>query len=404
LAVIKYVSVTQLTQALKQLIEESINLEGVWIRGEVSNFSRAASGHLYFTLKDEGAQLKCVMFRGQTHTLKFDPADGQAVSIQGRLSIYEKSGQYQLYVNEMAPDGIGNLYQAFEALKEKLAMEGLFATERKRSLPPLPQRIALITSPTSAAVQDMIKVLQRRRPNLEIFIVPALVQGKEAPASLIQALELASRLPKLDLAIIGRGGGSLEELWAFNDEQLARAIAAFPRPIISAVGHETDVTIADFVADLRAPTPSAAAELAVPDQNAWTQGLNQLRQRLQHAVQRLIQQYRRELERLGQSRVFLLPRDPLLRHRQELDQLMAGLTRPLRQQLLLERERFGRSLGKLDTLSPLATLQRGYAVVRKIDGTVIRSTVQTELGEEIRLLLAAGILCCEVKAKENVNE
>jgi exodeoxyribonuclease VII large subunit len=401
---IQYISVTQLTLALKQLIEESINLEGVWVRGEISNFSRASSGHLYFTLKDEDAQLKCVMFRGQAHTLRFDPGDGMAVSIQGRLSIYEKSGQYQLYVNEMAPDGIGNLFQAFEELKAKLAAEGLFDTERKRSLPPLPHKIALITSPTSAAVQDMIKVLQRRRPNLEIIVVPALVQGAEAPASLIQALDLAAKLDQLDLVIIGRGGGSLEELWAFNDERVARAIAAFPRPIISAVGHETDFTIADFVADLRAPTPSAAAELAVPDQNAWLQGLNQLRQRLQQAVRRILQQQRRELARLGQSRVLLLPRDPLLRRRQELDQLMAGLTRPLRQQLLLERERFARNLGKLDTLSPLATLQRGYAVARKADGTVIRSIIQTELGEKIRLLLAAGVLHCEVQAKESEDE
>jgi exodeoxyribonuclease VII large subunit len=396
----KYITVSQLTYALKRLIEDNFILEDLWVQGEISNFTRHTSGHLYFTLKDETACVKCVMFKSQACFLQFKPVEGMAVSARGRISIYEKSGQYQLYVDAMEQTGLGALYQAFEKLKQKLEREGLFDPKRKRPLPPLPGKIGLITSPTGAVVQDMIKILRRRRPNLDILIFPAQVQGEEAPLSLVKALNDASRFTALDLVIIGRGGGSLEELWAFNDERLARAIADFPRPVISAVGHETDFTIADFVADLRAPTPSAAAELAVPEQIVIKRNLESLKKRLQQSINRQIQGSRHDLGKILRSRVFLDPKFSYNLRRQELDLLSEKMIRILRHTLKLERERYYKVLGKLNTLSPLATLQRGYAIAQKKDGIFIKRADQVEIGEEIKLTLAAGklILSCLQKA------
>jgi exodeoxyribonuclease VII large subunit len=399
----KYITVSQLTYALKRLIEDNFLLEGVLIQGEISNFTPHSSGHFYFTLKDENACIKCVMFRSQARTLTFQPVNGAAVAVKGRVSIYEKSGQYQLYVEAMEPAGLGNLYQAYEKLKEKLAQEGLFAAERKRKLPGLPQRIGLITSPTGAAIQDMIKILRRRRCNLDIIIFPAQVQGDEAPASLVKALSDAATFATLDLVIIGRGGGSLEELWAFNDEKVARAIFNFPKPVISAVGHETDFTIADFVADLRAPTPSAAAELAVPDQAAFMKAQEVLETRLKRAITRKIQTCRQELQKLTRSRSLLYPRQVLDIRRQEIDYLLERMTRTVRQNLVLERERYGKIIGKLDTLSPLATLQRGYAIAQKTDGIVIKHADQVENGARFKLILSQGKLDCQVLSKEPLN-
>ncbi len=395
----KTITVSQLTYALKRLIEDNFLLEGVWVQGEISNFTAHSSGHLYFTLKDAGACIKCVMFKSQAWGLKFKPADGHEVAIRGRIGIYEKSGQYQLYVEEMTPSGLGSLYQAFAKLKEKLEQEGLFDQARKRKLPPLPQKIGVITSPTGAAVQDIIKILRRRRPNLDILIFPAQVQGTEAPASLIRALNDAARFQNLDLIIIGRGGGSLEELWAFNDEQLARAIADFPKPVISAVGHETDFTIADFVADLRAPTPSGAAELAVPDQLNINRQVNQYQSRLYQAIHRKLQNERRILQKIVQSRVLAYPKQSLNIRRQEVDLLSERLVRQVKQSLTLKRERFLKVLGQLDTLSPLATLQRGYSIVQKNDGTFIKNSAQVEPGDPLKITLASGIINCEVLNK-----
>ena len=397
----KTITVSQLTYALKRLIEDNFLLEGIWVQGEISNFTAHSSGHLYFTLKDAGACVKCVMFKSQAWSLKFKPADGQEVAIRGRIGVYEKSGQCQLYVEEMAPSGLGSLYQAFAKLKEKLEQEGLFDPARKRKLPPLPQKIGVITSPTGAAVQDIIKILRRRRPNVDILIFPAQVQGAEAPASLIKALNDAARFQNLDLIIIGRGGGSLEELWAFNDEQLARAIAAFPKPVISAVGHETDFTIADFVADLRAPTPSGAAELAVPDQQSLSSQVKQYLNRLYQAVNRKLQNERRVLQKITQSRVLVYPKQALNIRRQEVDLLHERLIRQTKQSLVLRRERFLKVLGQLDTLSPLATLQRGYSIVQKADDTFVKHPSQVEIGDSLKVTLTSGIINCEVLSKEN---
>jgi exodeoxyribonuclease VII large subunit len=394
------ITVTQLTQALKQIVEESFLLDNVWIRGEISNFTRHSSGHLYFTLKDEGGRLSCVMFRSQARGLKFNPAEGAAVQVRGRLSVYEKLGQVQLYVEAMTEAGLGDLHQAFEKLKAKLEAEGLFDPGRKKALPPLPQRIGIITSPTGAAVRDIIKILRRRRPNLDILVIPAQVQGDEAPASLVQALQEAGRFQRLDLVIIGRGGGSLEELWAFNDERVARAIAEFPLPIIAAVGHETDFTIADWVADLRAPTPSAAAELAVPEQAALALGLESCQRRLLAAIRRKLQANRVELERLTRSRVFTAPQRMVDQRRQDLDLLSERMLRVIRHNLSLERERYYKVLGKLDSLSPMATLQRGYSIVERADGVFVKRSDQVQTGDRVRVILASGRLHCEIVAKE----
>jgi exodeoxyribonuclease VII large subunit len=393
-------TVTELTKALKRLIEEQVRLDGIWIKGEISNFTNHSSGHLYFTLKDANARLSCVMFKTQARRLVFRPQNGQAVLACGRLSVYEKSGNYQLYVDQMEADGLGGLFQAFERLKRQLAAEGLFAPERKRPLPQLPQQIGIITSPTGAAVCDLVKILKRRRPKLDILIFPAQVQGAEAPASLVKALQAAARFSGLDLLIIGRGGGSLEELWAFNDEQVARAIAVFPRPVIAAVGHETDFTIADFVADLRAPTPSAAAELAVPDEGLLTRNLGVLRQRLVNVMQRKLQNERRILQKISSSRMLLRPHTAIDLRRQDVDLLTGRLTRRWQYDLQIKRERFEKLAGALNTLSPLATLLRGYAIAQKEDRTVLKDAGQVVIGERVQLRLASGILGCEVKDKE----
>jgi exodeoxyribonuclease VII large subunit len=401
----RYITVSQLTYALKRLIEDNFILEDVWIQGEISNFTRHTSGHLYFTLKDETACVKCVMFKSQAYSLQFKPVEGMAISARGRISVYEKSGQYQLYVEAMEQTGLGALYQAFEKLKQKLEQEGLFDPKRKKLLPTLPNKIGLITSPTGAAVQDMIKILRRRRPNLDILIFPAQVQGEEAPLSLVKALNDAGRFTALDLVIIGRGGGSLEELWAFNDERVARAIADFPKPVISAVGHETDFTIADFVADLRAPTPSAAAELAVPEQMGIKRSLESLKKRLQQSMERGLQNARRDLGKILRSRVFVDPKFSYNVRRQEVDLLSDKMIRILRHNLKLERERCYKVLGKLDTLSPLATLQRGYAIAQKKDGIFIKRADQVEIGEEIKLTLATGelMLNCLQKTDKTIT-
>lgn len=392
----KFLSVAEFTFALKRLIEDRVVLDGIWIKGEISNFKEHTSGHLYFTLKDSGARLSCVMFRSQAAGLKFRPIEGQGVTVTGRMSVYEKNGTYQLYVDKMRDDGIGKLYQAFDELKQRLEREGLFDAARKKTLPPMPQKIGLITSPTGAAVQDMIKILRRRCPSVDIMVIPSLVQGTEAPASLIKSLQAAAQLDDLDLVIIGRGGGSIEELWAFNDEGLAREIAAFPKPIISAVGHETDFTIADFVADVRAATPSMAAELAVPDKGAMAQHFQSLSKRLYQVMQYSLKQQHNRLEHLQNRRIFTEPLFALNQRRQDLDLLREHLEQIVVKDFQLKREKFSALIGKLDTLSPLATLSRGYALALKSDGTPLTSATQVVPREQVQVQLASGSLLCEV--------
>ncbi len=396
-------TVAQLTMVLKQLIEESINLEGVWIQGEISNFTKHSSGHLYFTLKDQAAKIACVMFRTEARSLRFEAKDGLSVAVKARLSVYEKNGQYQLYILQMKETGQGDLYLAFERLKTKLSAEGLFLAERKKSLPVLPERIGLITSPTGAAVRDMINIIQRRSPQVNLLVIPAQVQGDEAPESLVKALVQTEKL-QLDLIIIGRGGGSFEELNAFNSEAVARAIAVASVPVISAVGHETDFTIADFVADLRAATPSAAAELAVPDQGIFRRNLFDLRERLKMVGLRLVKQRQQEFINLKQRKAWQIPQEKLWTLRQDLDLLVERMQRISQQKLVSKQERFAQILGKFNALSPLATLERGYAILQRLDGSFVKDSKQLAVGETVKLTLASGIVYCEVLNDRNGDE
>ena len=320
-------SVTQLNEYLKMVLDGDRVLSNVFVRGEISNFKLYSSGHAYFTLKDDAGQLKSVMFRSYCSRLIFKPEDGMRVIAHGRVSVYESSGQYQLYVDDMQPDGAGSLAMRFEQLKRKLAAEGLFDEARKRPLPPMPRRIGVITSPSGAAVHDIINVLGRRFPAAEMILYPSEVQGAQAPAQLISGVEFFSMTGLVDVIILGRGGGSAEDLWAFNDEYLARAVASCSIPVISAVGHESDFTICDFVADRRAPTPSAAAEIAVPDMGEILRGLVSVRTGLQASMQKLIVQERRVLNQLTQSRVFARPDQMLDGFRMRLDEYEAKLNR-----------------------------------------------------------------------------
>lgn len=393
-------TVSELTAYMQGRIENDPVLQGLWLEGEISNFTHHSSGHMYFTLKDAGARLRCVMFRSSNMRLGFHPGDGMAVLARGSITIYPKNGEYQLYVDALEPSGIGSLFLAFEQLKTKLESEGLFDKARKREIPVMPGCVALITSPTGAAVRDMIKVLRRRRNDLDIILIPAQVQGDEAPGSIIRSLALLQRLPQVEVAIVGRGGGSIEELWAFNDEQVARSIASSPVPVISAVGHETDFTIADFVADLRAPTPSAAAEMATEDGTHFCQMFNTLVRRMNLAVTRTITAHRKHLDRLGASPALVRPQKRLALYRQEVDALGARLARSAQEGVSAWRHRLAAATGRLHALSPLSTLSRGYSISTTQQGAVVRRASQLSPGQRIHVQLHEGRLGCLVERVE----
>lgn len=392
-------SVSELNKYIKGLLESDDFLAGVWIRGEISNFTLHSSGHMYFSLKDESGRLRCVMFRFQNSRLKFMPSEGMSVFAYGAIGMYERSGDVQLYVEEMIPSGTGSLYLAFLKLKEKLDKEGLFSPTRKRELPRFPHVVAVVTSPTGAAVRDVITVVSRRAPGVTVLVVPALVQGDGAPESIVRALELVNRAGFVDVAIVGRGGGSIEELMAFNDERVARAIAACTVPVISAVGHETDFTIADFVADRRAATPSAAAEMAVPDMDELGRTLFQLSLRLKSSIRTVISDKNGKLRSLERSHVFRFPqeltRDCRQRLSMESDRLYAFTTGVLS----AKREDFRALAGRLDGLSPLRTLARGYGFVRKLPAMgVVRSVRQVTPLEDLEIVLQDGSIAATVKS------
>lgn len=402
----KILTVSEVTAYLKNLVEKDLNLQQVWVTGEISNFTRHSSGHMYFTLKDESSRLRCIMFRRENQWLKFQPYDGLAVILFGRIAVYPRNGEYQLYTEIMEAAGIGSLYLAFEQLKNRLAQEGLFDQARKKRIPRFPRKIGVITSPTGAAVRDIIRILRRRYPRVDILVIPAQVQGEAAAQSLIEALDKAGYVKDLDLIIIGRGGGSIEELWAFNDERLARAIAAFPLPVISAVGHETDFTIADLVADLRAPTPSAAAELAVPEITELRKKVHLLAGRIEAAGVRILERKRDRLARVESHPALLRPDRWLVEYRQRLDEAGEELRRLMKAKLDKARTELAGSLGKLEALSPLATLARGYSICRrKTDGSFVRSADQVATGEKLNILLHRGELLCTVEeAREGKKE
>jgi exodeoxyribonuclease VII large subunit len=392
--------VSEVTRYIKGQLERDCFLQSLGVQGEISNFKHHSSGHMYFTLKDEGATLRCVMFRNQNRNLSFSPRDGLQVIALGYVGVYTRDGVYQLYVEAMEPAGLGSLHLAFEELKKNLAREGLFAAERKRPLPLLPRKVGVVTSPTGAAIRDIITVVKRRFTNMDLIVAPVLVQGERAAPQMVAALKALARVPGVDVIIIGRGGGSWEELWPFNDEGLARAIAACPVPVISAVGHETDFTIVDFVSDLRAPTPSAAAELAVPAKEELHQRLQILAARSRHGIGKILDQGRKTLSALARRRPFTAAEGLFNDKRLLLDGYARDLERTITQYLRNWRSRLSLEAGRLDSLSPLAVLQRGYSIIIAEDGRVVRSAGEVCRGGRIRVKLARGQLGCRIEDVE----
>ncbi|MCS7461634.1 exodeoxyribonuclease VII large subunit [Paenibacillus doosanensis] len=440
-------SIKDLNRYIKMKLESDHVLQDVWVRGEISNFTHHSSGHMYFTLKDKDSRLKSIMFASNNQRLAFIPREGTKVLACGNVSVYERDGLYQFYVSQMQPDGIGSLYLAFEQLKKKLESEGLFAVSRKKPIPRFPKAIGVITSPTGAAVRDIMITLQRRHPNMPVLLYPVLVQGKQAAPSIVKAIETMNALNEVDVLIVGRGGGSLEELWAFNEESVARAIFASGIPVISAVGHETDFTISDFVADLRAATPTAAAELAVPHHMELKQQLGFLNQQLYGALSSRLKQGRERLTRAQKSQVLVNPRRQLLVQPMErLDRTKEQLVFQLRSKLAKLQERKMRSdkhlsaynpkeqviyarkrldaagrqlqstiqqvrkqkqqelvsvIRHLDALSPLKVMQRGYGLIYdEGEKKLVKSIQQVQIGDVLKVRLMDGRVDCHVWSME----
>ena len=391
-------SVTDLTRYLRDLIESEENLQDLWVEGEVSNLSRPTSGHLYFTLKDRNTALRCVMWRNAVIQQTYLPRDGDAIEIHGSISVYEASGNYQLYGDMIRPAGEGALYQEFLRLKAQLEAEGLFDAGRKRAIPRWPETIGIVTSPTGAALRDMLDTIQRRYPPVKIILAPTQVQGDQAPQGIMSALQALNHLIKPDLILLARGGGSLEDLMAFNDEQVARAIVSSTAPIITGIGHETDFTIADFAADLRAPTPTAAAELATPNQADLRVSLSELSKNIHQSAINFLFDQRRWLE--GQQNRLLL-RTPLARvHRdqQRLDELNYRAGRSLYHAIEINRTRLAGMELRLNALNPDAILARGYSLVTQPDGSLVRSTKQVQPNDALSVRVSDGEF--EVRVQE----
>lgn len=444
----RYVTISSVTRYIKRVFEEDSKLNDVWVRGELSNVKRHSRGHLYFTLKDEQSRVNAVMFAGNNRFLSFQPEEGMKVLIQGEISVYEPQGQYQLYARSMKKDGVGDLFLAYEELKRKLEREGLFDPAAKKKIPSFPAEIGVITSPTGAAVKDILTTIKRRFPVAKVTVYPVLVQGPGAAPSIVQAIKKANR-GSSHVLIVGRGGGSIEELWAFNEEVVARAIYESQIPVISAVGHETDFTIADFVADLRAPTPTAAAELAVPHIAELEERLNQRTFRLKRAMGDQISQHRQQLSRLQKSYAFRYP-DQLIKQKEvELDRVMEAMNREvirgierqksrieqyqkqlsyfspmdqlmkwkekqlrlqksmqrnIQQQLKQNQSGFQNKLSRLNALNPLAIMERGYSLVYTEDDQLVKKINQIQPGDTVKVRLQDGRLDCQVWGlEENEN-
>jgi exodeoxyribonuclease VII large subunit len=389
-------SVSELTHRVAQAIEADPELTECTVRGEISNFKRHTSGHLYFSLKDEGATVPCVMWRGAAGSLNFAPADGQDVLATGRVGVYAPHGKYQFYADNLVPVGRGDLWARFEELKRRLAAEGLFDEARKRALPRHPRAIGIVSSPTGAAVQDMLKIIGRRYPAAEIVLAPAVVQGESAPSSLVAALRRVASAG-VDVVIIGRGGGSMEDLWCFNDERVVRAIVACPVPVISAVGHETDVTLADFAADVRAPTPSAAAELAVPDAREIAAWLDGITRRLQNALRTRVERERSAMASLGRRLPFARPGDLLAARLQALDDATERLAAAAGRRIADRAVALSVLGGRLGALGPRSTLARGYAIARRSDRRLVRSVADVSVGDGVEIVVADGSIGAEVR-------
>src|SRR6266566_871924 len=392
-------SVSQLSRYLKELLETNDTLQDVWVQGEISGSRIYPSGHCYFTLKDAEAQLHCVFFKyARLRSAAPELRDGMAIAANGRISLYERDGKLQMYVDSIEPLGDGILFLRFEQLKARLAAEGLFEIERKRPLPTFPLVIGIVTSPQAAALRDMLRVLRTRYPLVQVILSPTLVQGAEAPAAIANALDLLNEYGEVDVIIVGRGGGSIEELWAFNEEVVARAIARSRIPVISGVGHETDFTIADFVADYRASTPTAAATAAVPDIAVWRSNILTMQQTLTELMQEHLAKLHEQLAYTQHSLQRASPKDLLYRRQQQIDDVTERLQTQIDHLLSLHRERLRGVALQLHTLSPLLTIARGYAIVRRdSDGTIITSTQQTQPGETLTIQVTDGHIPVEVR-------
>ena len=393
-------SITQLNEYIRGRMDADPLLTQVAVRGEISNYKLYPSGHHYFTLKDESSALKCVMFKGNAMRLRFRPGNGMKIIAMGKVSVFPRDGAYQLYCNAMAMDGIGDLYAAFEQLKRKLEAQGLFDPAHKKPLPKYPGTIGIITSSAGAAVHDMLRILRKRYPLSKVRLLPVRVQGVEAPGEIAAAIRYANYHKLADLLIVGRGGGSIEDLWAFNEEQVAYAIYESEIPVISAVGHEPDVTISDFVADLRAATPSNAAELAVPDQDALLQNLDAMTAAMVTALNRQIKSAKTHLDVLSRSPALSSPDGYLHQRQNSLELLKNKLVAAQNQNITRKNQQYIAAVSKLDAMSPLKVLSRGYAMAQKDSGEVVRSVSQVEPGERISVRLSDGNLSATVMKKE----
>ncbi|MGG7619942.1 exodeoxyribonuclease VII large subunit [Bacillus coreaensis] len=448
----QYVTITALTKYIKRKFDADPHLQDMYVKGEISNFKQHSSGHMYFTLKDEKARILAVMFSSFNKSIKFRPENGMEVLVKGDITVYEQSGQYQMYIKEMQPDGIGDLYLAFEQLKEKLLKQGLFSKEHKKPLPKYPHTVGVITSPTGAAIRDILTTLKRRYPIANIMVIPALVQGEQGAASIVKAIEQANQLHEIDVLIVGRGGGSIEELWSFNEEIVARAIFSSRIPIISAVGHETDTTIADYVADLRAPTPTGAAELAVPHIDELIERVLTRQTRIIRKIKEKINVQAQRYDRLSKSYAFKYPqrlyeqkleqvdkstellqraaqalflnrneeyirtKRRLERHNlntllqtavQQQTKTEKALNRAFANLLLAKKKEHQRVNMALDALSPLKIMDRGYSLVYDKENHLVKSTDQIQLNDNIKIKLVDGSITCEVleiEGKDQTNE
>ena len=397
-------SITQLNEYIRGRMDTDPLLTQVAVRGEISNYKLYPSGHHYFTLKDESSALKCVMFKGNAIRLRFRPENGMKIIAMGRVTVFPRDGAYQLYCAAMAMDGIGDLYAAFEQLKKKLEAQGLFDPTHKKPLPKYPGTIGIITSSAGAAVHDMLRILRKRYPLTRVRLLPVRVQGAEAPGEIAAAIGYANHCKLADLLIVGRGGGSIEDLWAFNDERVAQAIYASNIPVISAVGHEPDVTISDFVADLRAATPSNAAELAVPDQDALRQNLDAMSTAMAVALNRQLKAARQHLNTLAQSPVLRNPTGYIQQQGKGLELLKNQLISAQNQAINQKKQRYIAAVSKLDAMSPLKVLTRGYSMAQTSAGEVLRSVHQVELGERVSIRLTDGILSATVMDKKEESQ
>lgn len=399
----KIYTVSELNKYINQIFKSDEILNDLYIKGEISNFYHHNSGHMYFTIKDEKSAVKAVMFKSRNKNLKYELKDGLEVTAHGNIGVYEPRGQYQFYVNDINPKGKGSLYLAFEQLKEKLKKEGLFAEEEKSDIPVIPHKIGVVTSPTGAAIRDILSVVKRRFDNVSLLIVPSLVQGDRAASQIVSAIDYLNNRDDIDLIIVSRGGGSIEQLWPFNEEKVARAIFNSGIPVISGVGHETDFSISDFVADLRAPTPSAAAELAISNKVDLENKLDNLSDRLEKSIEIKIKNRKEKLKSIAEKQVFNKPEKLFSDKIQKLDNLSLKLGWNIKKNLNQAQEKFNLLNSKLDSLSPLKTIKRGYSVLSNENEKTIKSIDEVDKGDYIYNILKDGKIKSEVINKEGEN-